>query len=775
MAKTSLKALAAAVKPRKKVVADTDDAPESQPSRASKSKASNAWEAYKKKQHNIVGDAASIVSKAGSLGSVATSAVKKLSSKKRKASNTSSLESNKESVVSTKNNYLQRALQSLRKKAKVSDESVAKDSDAHNTFKSPAMDGPEDANPREPQVKPSTVAQDVRDRVEAIKKKAAMRAAAAEESESDEDNKVLAPGALDYSDDDDLPEAHTLGQKERAAAIEAKDLFSEGAVVIEHPASRKSSRRSMDVDSYSNHHDSYSNHQDDDDNDYAEQRARAFANYRSKASSASSFDVNRHLSDEDIDDRDANNTANNNDAKRNSSVLDLDLDIGGAELLDLFARGGFDLDGDDLPRDMVKALEEELNQRAAAQIRNEDEAPQRRKVPKLGNQSILQREHAKFPVNDPPGPVYRKAPAQTTSSDHALTAVAHTSVTSAASIAPVARAAHVRATPTTVKDDPPTSPQMIGGWLAHTHLVVEKQGLGSRYTIGKKSQSKAMDRFIGRSIDRALATLLGRNADTDPQPFSSGGLEAIAMDALLVTAAEDGLDTGPHDLAIRIREDDEATYSGPLVTYIVQRLIAFRSTFKEAAISVVPTELQLTKTDAGRARARSMIDDLTYHCGSHQESGNANPAQPYRAHVVQTMVTATLAKNATSLLNKYADSLTSTYMEGPRAQEREVPALMLALVVTAIHAVLMEWSRNSKDHFSGNNIEGAFRSHLVMLNALKDRKPLYYHRLTHDLFQAATGAQPLATHGLSNEEIIAATAWDAITEDDDNDGGQPSI
>ncbi|KAF8897001.1 hypothetical protein CPB85DRAFT_1440099 [Mucidula mucida] len=763
MAKTSLKALAAAVKPRKKVVADTDDAPESQrPSRASKSKASNAWEAYKKKQHNIVGDAASIVSKAGSLGSVATSAVKKLSSKKRKASDTSSLESNKESVVSTKNNYLQRALQSLRKKAKVSDESVAKDSDAHNTFKSPAMDGPEDADPREPQVKPSTVAQDVRDRVEAIKKKAAMRAAAAEESESDEDNKVLAPGALDYSDDDDLPEAHTLGQKERAAAIEAKDLFSEGAVVIEHPASRKSSRRSMDVDSYSNHHDSYSNHQDTT-------TTTTLSSVPVPSPTIVQRPRPRALS------TDADNTANNNDAKRNSSVLDLDLDIGGAELLDLFARGGFDLDGDDLPRDMVKALEEELNQRAAAQIRNEDEAPQRRKVPKLGNQSILQREHAEFPANDPPGPVYRKAPAQTTSSDHALTAVAHTSVTSAASIAPVARAAHVRATPTTVKDDPPTSPQMIGGWLAHTHLVVEKQGLGSRYTIGKKSQSKAMDRFIGRSIDRALATLLGRNADTDPQPFSSGGLEAIAMDALLVTAAEDGLDTGPHDLATRIREDDEATYSGPLVTYIVQRLIAFRSTFKEAAITVVPTELQLTKTDAGRARARSMIDDLTYHCGSHQESGNANPAQPYRAHVVQTMVTATLAKNATSPLNKYADSLTSTYMEGPRAQEREVPALMLALVVTAIHAVLMEWSRNSKDHFSGNNVEGAFRSHLVMLNALKDRKPLYYHRLTHDLFQAATGAQPLATHGLSNEEIIAATAWDAITEDDDDDGGQPSI
>ncbi len=174
-------------------------------------------------------------------------------------------------------------------------------------------------------------------------------------------------------------------------------------------------------------------------------------------------------------------------------------------------------------------------------------------------------QHAEFPANNPPGPIYRKTPAQTTFSDTALVA-APASVSSAAG--PVARAAHVQAVRINVKDDPPASPSMIGGWLAHTHLVVEKQGLGSRHSIGKKSQSKAMDRFIGRSIDRALATLLGRNADTDPQPFSSGGLDAIAMDALLVTAAEDGLDTGPHDLATRIREDDEATYSGPLVTYV---------------------------------------------------------------------------------------------------------------------------------------------------------------------------------------------------------------
>ncbi len=69
---------------------------------------------------------------------------------------------------------------------------------------------------------------DIRDRVVAMKQKAALRAAAAEEHDSDEDNKVLAPGALDNSDDDnDLPEAHVLGQKERASAIEAKDLFNE--------------------------------------------------------------------------------------------------------------------------------------------------------------------------------------------------------------------------------------------------------------------------------------------------------------------------------------------------------------------------------------------------------------------------------------------------------------------------------------------------------------------------------------------------------------------
>ncbi len=177
MVKTGLKALAAAVKPRKKAVANAPEESKRRKSftsiivsaganhfvasRTSKSKASEVWETYKKKKREVISDTASAVSKAGSLNSgqllicsptlwclpvwvVATSAVKKLLSKKRKASETSSLESNKESApvsselsanmardialtfIAAKNNYFQMALQSLRKKAKVSDESVAK-------------------------------------------------------------------------------------------------------------------------------------------------------------------------------------------------------------------------------------------------------------------------------------------------------------------------------------------------------------------------------------------------------------------------------------------------------------------------------------------------------------------------------------------------------------------------------------------------------------------------------------------------------------------------
>ncbi|KAF9018290.1 hypothetical protein BDZ89DRAFT_1165245 [Hymenopellis radicata] len=68
-----------------------------------------------------------------------------------------------------------------------------------------------------------------------------------------------------------------------------------------------------------------------------------------------------------------------------------------------------------------------------------------------------------------------------------------------------------------------------------------------------------------------------------------------------------------------------------------------------------------------------------------------------------------------------SDTLTSSFREGPRSNEREVPALMFALVVTALHAVLMESSRNSKDRVSGNNVEGAFKSHLSILEAFRTR------------------------------------------------------
>ncbi|KAF9029256.1 hypothetical protein BDZ89DRAFT_1159931 [Hymenopellis radicata] len=53
----------------------------------------------------------------------------------------------------------------------------------------------------------------------------------------------------------------------------------------------------------------------------------------------------------------------------------------------------------------------------------------------------------------------------------------------------------------------------------------------------------------------------------------------------------------------------------------------------------------------------------------------------------------------------------------------------------------------------------------VTPDALRERKPVYYHKLMHDLLQVATGAQPVATHGLSNAQIIAATQWDAIADE----------
>ncbi|KAF9021364.1 hypothetical protein BDZ89DRAFT_1138024 [Hymenopellis radicata] len=688
------KAILAATSAKKTVVDRGDKAAEgARPSRQAKTNASTAW--------------APLVPQSAT--SVSASDLKRKAS--RSSTKSQSISANEVPAKGPKSSTILERLSFGRKKAKTVQE-VAKKNDG---YKAPSMDGPEEADPKPTQVEEeSALVKELKAKVAAMKT-AARQAAKDQDSGGSEEEPTTMP-VIDDSDDDDLPEAHTLGQKERAAAVEAQDLFNEGAVVVEKAVSRKSSRMSI----------VYS-----DDEEELNRNVGTFRDWRSKASSMSSVNLTGAANIEDDDDDDYDNG-------QHASQSDNDLEA--AQLLQIFVdhgvEHGFDLDGDDLTPEMVAAIQAAQRRKEIATaddlVETEWDDKQaavprpRRKVPKLGNSKILQREYAEFPANDPPGKVYRKE------SSRAKQVVAEDGPTKDNT---VTRMTRVEAEPQTVNnqdalvtwmaaDEDPVASRSSSDtvWMPRTHIVVNK--VGGRLVMGKKNQSKHIGRWMGGSIEYSLLLFLGRVVGFVPQPFSAGGLEIMAMEALIVTATEHNLNTRSTDVLARVQDDEE--YTTPLINYIVQRLITYRTTFKLAGDTIVPSVLNLEKTDAGRARARAMLDDLSYHCGANSTTGAPDLGKPYQHEVVQRMVNATLAK---------------------------MPALMLGLVVTAIHAVLMEWSRNSKDQFSGNNVEGAFKSHMAMLDALKERKP------------AATGLNLSQLMGCPMLRSSPLHSWDAIGDE----------
>ncbi|KAF9025405.1 hypothetical protein BDZ89DRAFT_1068283 [Hymenopellis radicata] len=75
----------------------------------------------------------------------------------------------------------------------------------------------------------------------------------------------------------------------------------------------------------------------------------------------------------------------------------------------------FDVDVDDLSKEMFMALQMAIDESLATHIQNQEEAPQRGRrtsTQRLGASSVPERVYAEFPANDPPGPIYRAMPVQ---------------------------------------------------------------------------------------------------------------------------------------------------------------------------------------------------------------------------------------------------------------------------------------------------------------------------------------------------------------------------
>ncbi|KAF8870745.1 hypothetical protein CPB85DRAFT_1445925 [Mucidula mucida] len=292
-------------------------------------------------------------------------------------------------------------------------------------------------------------------------------------------------------------------------------------------------------------------------------------------------------------------------------------------------------------------------------------------------------------------------------------------------------------------------------FLRRTQIMVVQHG--QRWFLTKRDQGPAIERVLCRAIRIATCLMAINPENPDFIPFNQFQLEALCLDSLVAAATELG-HGGVGDIGDRLINGDADMYVKPLRAYVQQHLIIQRSDVKKIAAAVVPGLLDLSKTDAGRRKSKDLLENLSYAFGLNA-AGQQDRSKPLSAPVFVPLLSAAYGSSA---LVKYVDKLSSVIAEGPQSKELEVTPLMVAMTATAVHAVVSEIAHNTKEEFSGTNLENVFKTHLTMLNGLRERRIVYYHKLMHDFYISSTGALPHATHGLSTDQVLSTIDWDVI-------------
>ncbi|KAI1784148.1 hypothetical protein LXA43DRAFT_850149, partial [Ganoderma leucocontextum] len=92
-----------------------------------------------------------------------------------------------------------------------------------------------------------------------------------------------------------------------------------------------------------------------------------------------------------------------------------------------------------------------------------------------------------------------------------------------------------------------------------------------------------------------------------------------------------------------------------------------------------------------------------------------------------------------------------------RADEREIPMPMLALVGAALHASLSEWRTgvHKRGTFSADAFLDAYTEHITLLTGIKTQNPRAYHVTMHRLYMEASGTAPPTANVANATDALA--------------------
>ncbi|KAG1776041.1 hypothetical protein EV702DRAFT_1111999 [Suillus placidus] len=287
-------------------------------------------------------------------------------------------------------------------------------------------------------------------------------------------------------------------------------------------------------------------------------------------------------------------------------------------------------------------------------------------------------------------------------------------------------------------------------WLTDTDLRVTVGGNAPFISI--KLQSEKVCKVVHGSYERGQRMFaFGLEDDVDltidnvfamTTAFATRGTDTLAYEALVESADHEGY-TGDNDMAERLLSDSWALYAKPLVDYTTRRIHLCRN------------------------QNSSLLEDINYIYPWSAKKNKYETSKPFQAEVIKEGVRAGffVANQYNDLGIKFSYLLSSSLSTAPN--ELEVVNHMISSVATAVEACILDFNVGKSSEFVGPSHDNTFKAHMLLLLAMKQKKPLEYHKLTHGIYCAVIGLRSVGSARLSKEQIIAQVDWENMGGESD--------
>ncbi|KIL59616.1 hypothetical protein M378DRAFT_14732 [Amanita muscaria Koide BX008] len=184
----------------------------------------------------------------------------------------------------------------------------------------------------------------------------------------------------------------------------------------------------------------------------------------------------------------------------------------------------------------------------------------------------------------------------------------------------------------------------------------------------------------------------------------------------------------------RMRLEKDVMLKVEVVRLMNNRLSIYRAKTKKIAHDLIEVKYLLNDDSDRKVQVDKLIKNTVYIYPEKPDGSGIINTKPFHHPAIIRIISDMYftVRRGQSLADKHAARFTSSITEGPRAHELEVPAAMVAMVATAIHASFDDFA--SKRDFSADVYEDVYRKHINFLDDLRNMGIGKYHKIMASLY-----------------------------------------